>query len=310
MLLRRWLGRLLVFLAITVAHTLLSEKALYLVFRGPDTPGSTLVYIYFFPNILLCSVGLELDLDQPLLFGYSLLLAVNSILWAACVYGLWLLVVWCWKRAKRDTRQARGTKGNFVEEIRQFQGHQSNTTVLVWRLSEIYGGDTLIAKLETKHLEGLWADLANDDAGKAYHAVYTLIGGSKEAVPFLQQYLRPVAAPDAQRLARLLAGLDDDQFAVREEASQQLEQLDELARPALEKALSGQSSAEVKLRAQILLDKLSPSAPERLRVQRALTALEQIGSLDAIQLLEALAKGADGALLTEEARAARKRMKP
>ena len=58
------------------------------------------------------------------------------------------------------------------------------------------------------------------------------------------------------------------------------------------------------------MDKLSAPTPERLRIQRAVMVLEQIGTPEARQLLEKLSKGAEGALLTEEARAALKRLKP
>ena len=99
------------------------------------------------------------------------------------------------------------------KEIRKLQGQQgvvysvasspdgrtlasagSNTTVLVWQLSAIYCDAPVASKLDAKHLESLWADLANEDASKAYQAAGTLIVGAKETVPFLQEQLRPVVA--------------------------------------------------------------------------------------------------------------------
>ncbi len=187
-----------------------------------------------------------------------------------------------------------------------------NTTVLLWRFSEVCCSDPLAAKLDSRHLESLWADLANDDAAKAYQAVGTLILGAKEALPFLQERLRPAMPPEARRIARLVTDLDSDEYAVREKASQELEQLGEWARPALQKALADQPSAEVQRRVEDILGKLSrpTPTPEHLRIQRAVMVLEQIGTPEAKQLLENLAKEADGALLTEEARAARQRVKP
>ncbi len=182
-----------------------------------------------------------------------------------------------------------------------------NTTVLIWQLPEVYSGGPLTAKLDAKELQSLWDGLAKDDAAKAYKAVGTLILGGKEAVPFLHEQLQP--APNAQRVARLLADLDSDEFAVREKASNDLEQLGDQAESALRKALASQPSAEVQRRVEDLLNKLSAPA-KRLRIQRAVMVLEQIGSPEAKELLETLSKGADGALLTEEAKAARKRMHP
>ncbi len=221
-----------------------------------------------------------------------------------------------WEAASgKEIRQLQGQQGAvysvaFSPDGRTLACAGSNATVLVWRLLEIYCGDTLTAKLDPKHLDRLWTDLANEDAAKAYQAVFTLIFGDKDAMPFLQERLRPAVPPDAQRIARLLAELDADEFTVREKASQELKQLGELAQPALQKALTGQPSAEVEQRVQALLHKHSPPTPERLRVQRAVMVLEQIGTAEARQLLETLAKGAEGALLTEEALAASKRMKP
>ena len=63
-----------------------------------------------------------------------------------------------------------------------------------------------------------------------------------------------------------------------------------------------------KVAVPFLQEKLSTPTPERLRSQRAVMVLEQIGSPEAKDLLETLSKGAEGALLTEEAKAARKRM--
>ena len=57
-----------------------------------------------------------------------------------------------------------------------------------------------------------------------------------------------------------------------------------------------------------LQEKLSTPTPERLRSQRAVLVLEQIGSSEAKQLLETLSKGAEGSPLTEEAKSAMKRM--
>ncbi len=189
----------------------------------------------------------------------------------------------------------------------------ANSTVLVWRLSEICCGTDLTTKLDPKHLQDLWADLANEDAAKAYQAIYTLIVGGKETVTFFQQQLPPVpVSVHAQRIARLLADLDDNEYAVREKASDELARLGDLALPALQKTLAAEPAPEVLYRVEILLAKLPTSTPtpERLRMQRAVMVLEQIASPEAKDLLETLAKGAEGAWLTEEAKAARQRMKP
>jgi hypothetical protein len=114
---------------------------------------------------------------------------------------------------------------------------------------------------------------------------------------------------DAARLARLVAALDADDFAIREQATTELEGLGELAGPALRQALEGKPSPEARRRARRLLEALdrSPSG-EALRGLRVVEALEQAGTPRARRALEALAKGALQARLTREAAASRRRL--
>jgi RNA polymerase sigma factor (sigma-70 family) len=163
-----------------------------------------------------------------------------------------------------------------------------------------------------KELEALWDGLTSADAAAAYRAVRDL-ADSRGAVPFLHKRLRaaPEAdAADGKRLARLVADLDNDEFAVREKATEELAKLGAAAAPALRKALDGKPSQEMRTRIEHLLDKFHGpiEAPETLRAIRAVEALEQIGTPEARRVLEALSKGAEGARQTQEARGALGRM--
>jgi hypothetical protein len=84
------------------------------------------------------------------------------------------------------------------------------------------------------------------------------------------------------------------------------------AEPALRRLLTGPATAEARARAERLLDRLEADratpTPQRLRALRAVEALERIGSAEARKLLEELARGADGAELTVDARAAMGRL--
>jgi HEAT repeat protein len=126
----------------------------------------------------------------------------------------------------------------------------------------------------------------------------------------LKEALPPVAPADEKRLARLIADLDDDEFATREQATAELEKLGEVALPALRKALAANPSAEVRLRGEQLLRKDDDPVPsgERLRALRAAEALEQAGTKEAREALRHLAGGAGGARLTREAKAALERL--
>jgi hypothetical protein len=191
-----------------------------------------------------------------------------------------------------------------------FVSGSADTTILVWqgmpRNDEVPGP----AKLTGPELEALWADLAGADAAKAHRAIRALAAAPKQAVPFLSQHLRPVPAPDAKHLARLIADLDDKRFVVRENAVRELEKLGSLASPALREALAGKPSLEVHRRVEGLLERLEQHtfSPEELRDRRAIEVLERIGTAEARQALEPLSRGAAGARLTEDAKATLQRL--
>jgi RNA polymerase sigma factor (sigma-70 family) len=185
-----------------------------------------------------------------------------------------------------------------------------DTTLLVWDLTGRGGAPGGV--LTAEELEARWQELLGDDAPRAYQAVRKLAAAPASALGLLRQRLQPIAPPDAKRLERLVAELDSDDFAVRQNASTELEKLGDLAAAACRKALAGKPALEMRRRLEALLDKqfaqARKPAPERLRVLRALEVLELVGTNEARQLLTNLAKGAPGAWLTEEAQAGLTRM--
>jgi hypothetical protein len=114
----------------------------------------------------------------------------------------------------------------------------------------------------------------------------------------------------AEYIDRLIADLDADAFKIRERASQELEELEEIAGPALERTLAGKPSPEVRRRLNELLRKLSPPvlSPEHLRTIRAVAVLEDTNTPQARELLRALSESAPAARLTQEAKASLERL--
>src|SRR5262249_26390236 len=141
---------------------------------------------------------------------------------------------------------------------------------------------------------------------RAYAAVWQLADVPGASAPLLRQRLRPVTDTQVREIGRHIADLDSDTFAVRQKAFEQLESLGPAAGPALRKALEKEVSAELRRRVEELLERLTyrPASGESLRTLRALAVLEQAGTPEARQLLEALARGAPEASLTQEANAA------
>lgn len=181
--------------------------------------------------------------------------------------------------------------------------------VYVWDVSRITGRRREPAERSPADLEADWRDLSGN-AAAGYAAVGRLRSSPKTAVAFLEKQLQRTKPVDNKRIERLLADLDDEQFAVREQAVKQLEALAENAAPALRKALAGKPPLEVRRRLQALLERLNGAKllPETIRQIRAVEALEAIGTSEARRLLDKLAAGSPETRLAQEARAAAGRL--
>jgi hypothetical protein len=165
------------------------------------------------------------------------------------------------------------------------------------------------ADLSVKQLEAVWADMGDKDPAKGVQACAVLYG-AKKAVPFLKDHLKPanvkVPPADEKAIAKLVADLDSDEFAVREKAEADLAKLGLAAVPALEQALKEATSAEQRMRLQRLLGK-AKEVPALTQARRGLEVLVALRTPPAKELLEALAKGDDKEWLTQEAKKALER---
>jgi HEAT repeat protein len=124
----------------------------------------------------------------------------------------------------------------------------------------------------------------------------------------LRKHVKAAPPSDVKRLGQLIADLDNDEFAVRERAQRQLEGMGEDAAPALRKALAGKPALEVRRRIESILMKARTLSPATLQVVRAVEVLENIGTLEARELLKSLADGVPEAVLTQEAKASLERL--
>jgi hypothetical protein len=184
----------------------------------------------------------------------------------------------------------------------------TDRTALVWDLFGLRTADRKTGGFTRAEVERLWADLGDADASKAFRAMKVLRANGTPAVSLLKERLRPAPAIDAKKIAKLLADLDRDNFAARASATKQLLELGDLAEPALRAALNDTPSLEKGRRVEDLLERLD-AAPELLRGVRAVEVLESLGTPEARQVLQTLAKGAAEARLTREANIALKRGK-
>jgi WD40 repeat protein len=181
----------------------------------------------------------------------------------------------------------------------------NDTTALVWDVKRcLESGSRQPEKLTPQTAVRLWDRLADDDGEKAADALSDLIEQPQLALPLLRDKLRPVPPIDKQRIAKLIANLEDDSFDVRKKANEVLEKQAELAEPALQARLANNPSLEVKQRIDRLLEKIQGPVlvADQARALRALEALETIGTGEAVDLLDKMAKGTPESRVTQAAR--------
>jgi WD40 repeat protein len=183
-----------------------------------------------------------------------------------------------------------------------------DTTGLVWDVSK-FAGNTKPPSGDA-NLEARWKQLAGDDARVAFEAIHALAGLPGPSVAFVKEHVHAASAVDAAKLTQLIADLDSDRFDVRKQASTALEKLGEPVVPALQKALEGDPSEEVRKRIESLLAKTNRNTPrgEALRSLRAIEVLETIGTPEARAVLQTLAQGVAEASLTRAAQGALERL--
>jgi WD40 repeat protein len=188
----------------------------------------------------------------------------------------------------------------------------ADATVLLWDVAEISkarpAGKTALG---AEQLAALWNDLADPNGKKAYDAINLLAAAPASVVPFVKDKLKPIPPVDPQVLDKLFTDLNSEKFKDRDKASAELEKLGDLALGALQKRLAANPSLEMRQRMDKILAKLQGpvKSPDMLRMFGAIEALEKMGTPEALTVLEALASGAPGHRVTEDARLAVQRLK-
>ncbi|MGE3803483.1 MAG: hypothetical protein AB7K24_02290 [Gemmataceae bacterium] len=190
----------------------------------------------------------------------------------------------------------------FSPDGKRLVSGSSNSTALVWDLAR--------TSADQHGVDRLFTELGHADAARGYQAINDLAAQPGQAVARLQEQVRAVSPIDRRQLDKLITGLDDEEFSVRQDSLKGLDQLGDLAVPALKKVLAGNPSAETRRRAEELLPKIEfrALAGDQLQTWRAIEVLERIDTPAARQLLATLAEGAPEHRVTTAAQAALARL--
>jgi hypothetical protein len=193
--------------------------------------------------------------------------------------------------------------------------HGGNAKLLGWVLTSAHQRHQrfldIKQPLSAEQLATCWDRLASDDVDEASEARYWLTrapGADRQTVSFLKDHLRPDPPPDAERLKRLLAQLDDESFQTREKAQRELDAMGDLATALLKKTLEGKPSPEVRRRIEAILGKSEQPSRSKRQSLRAIEILEQLATPQAQDLLRNLGQGAPGTQVTLAAQAALERL--
>ncbi len=238
--------------------------------------------------------------------------AVGGEAWRAWEPKMRMLLLDRQESAQADAA-VRGSWPTAGDAFGQAGGRMMTTSLSLLTLQACTRQDSLpplaARELQEQELAGLWAGLGKVDFLKARRDMRLLAAAARQTVPFLKKQLQPAPPVDSRRIARLIAALDDANFATREKALAELKTFKELARPALEQALQNQPPLELRQRALHLLKEMDKGPPaEQVRALRAVEVLAQIATPPAREFLQELSRGAPEAPLTQEARSALKRL--
>jgi hypothetical protein len=154
--------------------------------------------------------------------------------------------------------------------------------------------------------ENLWQDLASMDAEVGYRAVRGLMIQPAAALK-LARIIPPARLPDLELVKVRITALGSPLFDVRETAMKELLMLADRIGPELRRAEAETDSEECRQRIGQILTLSSTPDSESLRQVRMVEVIERLaltGDVEAAKLLRLWSAGAEGPLLTLEAKAA------
>ncbi len=180
--------------------------------------------------------------------------------------------------------------------------------VFVWDVEGNYDKQPSGAAFTEDEKTKLWKALDDADAATAFRTMRLLLARPGPAVTLLREKLRPAASVDEKVVQTLLQRLQSAPADALDKANSDLAAIIDAAEPLVRKSLTEARSAEKRRRILCVLESAGTDMPGRRRQVRAVEVAEHLATPEARELLKHLASGADGVLLTREARAALARL--
>ena len=171
------------------------------------------------------------------------------------------------KRPMPEAIRSSTTRGTYESCValspngsRMATGHPDGT-ILIWDLPIKL---TPLEPIDAKTLETMWTVLEGADAAKAWQLIWRLAESPAQVLSALRKRLKPIQVMTVEQLQPMIAGLDNDEFARREQAMKQTPRIGStgrgrLARSKQRQCLSGttetdRSTSGGHRRSQIVLD--------------------------------------------------------
>lgn len=207
---------------------------------------------------------------------------------AAGVSTIYLCDAWTGEEIRQiETPHGWLTSLAFAPDGRLLASGGDESAIMLWDMTgQLETGQAKPAALSAKQLADLWSDLIGT-AAKADKAIWRLALAPSASLSFLKTRMQPDAPADEKLVSKLVAALESERYADRQKAFQDLEKLGESAEGSVRKHLETKITLEARQRLQQFLDN---RGKEVIRKLRAIETLEHIGTAEARQVLQALAK--------------------
>ncbi len=213
-----------------------------------------------------------------------------------------------YRRTLKGHRDMSFSLSTAATDSRRLLSGSKDTTALVWDVGVV--GVAKFGKPNSKSDPAdLWDALGHPDGEKGFAAMADFAADPAFAVKVLAERMKPARpGPDAASIAKLVADLDNDRFAVRESAAKKLDELGEAAVPAVRAKLEKTASTEVATRLTRFLERFDgpPSDGDKLRQARAIELLEHLDTPAALELLKSIAAGGPAHQTTHAGAAAKR----